>query len=68
MTPHEDAWLRRILDAKTARREHVDQLAATHNRCAWCGEARVSPGQPFCVTHDRIGHTYWNDMETGPLT
>ena len=53
MNGHDLADQQRILDARATRRAHIDQLCATHNRCAWCGEARVPPGQPLCL---RCGH------------
>lgn len=49
----DDAHVRRILGMKAARRAYIDQLCATHNVCAWCGEARVEPGQALCL---RCGH------------
>lgn len=44
----------RILAERDKRSQRIEALQREHNRCAWCGEAPVDPGQPFCLTH--AGH------------
>ena len=50
---HDLADQQRILDLRAQWRHHIAILQALCNRCAWCGEARVEPGQPLCL---RCGH------------
>ena len=49
MRGHDLVQQQRILDARAARRHHIAALQALYNVCAWCGEARVEPGQALCL-------------------
>lgn len=46
----------RILAERDKRSQRIEALQREHNRCAWCGEAPVDPGQPFCLTHEAAGN------------